>query len=75
MKWVIKDKEYVVKTCFAIFPKKVGSYRIWLSRYYKTYDFVYQGAYSNYVPHWFVYKEDAIKYVKKKAIDRGKKIV
>ena len=75
MKWIIKDKEYVVKTCFAILPKRIGSYMIWFSRYYKTYDFVHQGVYSCYVPHWFVNKEDAIEYIKNKATDKGRIIV
>lgn len=66
MKWLIKDKETVVKTCFAIFPKRIGDYRIWLSRYYKTWDYSHQGYYSGYIPHWFVYKEDAIRYVNAK---------
>ena len=67
MIWKIKDKEEVVKTCFALFPKKIGDYRVWLSRYYKTWDYSYQGIYSGYVAHWFIHKEDAENYVKEKA--------
>ena len=63
MIWLIKDKETVVKTCFAIFPKRIGDYRVWLSPYYKTWDYLYDGIYSGYVPHWFVHKETALKYI------------
>lgn len=66
MKWLIKDKETIVKTCFAIFPKRIGDYRVWLSRYYKTWDYHSQGIYSGYVSHWFVYKDEALKYVEDK---------
>ena len=71
MKWLIKDKETVVKTCFALFPKRIGDYCVWLSRYYKTWDYSYQGIYSGYIPHWFVHKEDAIKYVEQKLEGRA----
>ena len=66
MKWLIKDKETVIKTCFALFPKRIGDYRIWLSLYYKTWDYYYEGIYSGYVPHWFINKEDAQKHVEDK---------
>lgn len=71
MKWLIKDREAVVKTCFALFPKRIGDYRVWLSRYYKTWDYSYQGIYSGYIPHWFVHKEAALKYVKNKIEGRA----
>jgi hypothetical protein len=63
MIWKIKDKEHTIKTCFAFFPKKIGDYRVWLQRYYKTWDFV---SYSGYVPHWFIHKGVAEDYVRKK---------
>lgn len=66
MVWQIKDKEEVIKTCFALFPKKIGDYRVWLSRYYKTWDYYSQGVYSGYVPHWFIDKEDVEIYVRAK---------
>lgn len=71
MKWLIKDKETVVKTCFALFPKRIGDYRVWLGRYYKTWDYSYQGIYSGYIPHWFVHKEAALNYVKQKIEGRA----
>jgi hypothetical protein len=64
--WEIKDKEHTIKTCFAFFPKRIGDYRIWLQRYYKTWDFLGNSIYSSYVPHWFIYKENAEEYVRKK---------
>ncbi len=70
MKWRIKDKETVVKTCFAILPKRIGDYRVWLSRYYKTWDYFYQGVYSGHIPHWFVFREEALKYVENKLNSR-----
>lgn len=66
MIWAIKDKEAVVKTCFSIFPKRIGDHYVWLSRYYKTWDYFHQGVYSGYVPHWFVHKDTALKYVEDK---------
>lgn len=69
MIWEIKDKEHTVKTCFALFPTKIGDYRVWLQRYYKTWDGVgptWHAAPMWYTPHWFVFKEDAEEYVRKK---------
>lgn len=66
MKWLIKDKETVVKTCFAILPKRIGYFRIWLQRYYKTYDWNNDPFYCGYIPHLFIDKEDAIKYIDSK---------
>lgn len=69
MIWVIKDKEKTIKTCFALFPKRIGDYRLWLHKYYKTWDYMGNNIYSSYVPHWFVYKEAAEEYVKKKLLE------
>jgi hypothetical protein len=55
----IKDKETTVKTCFALFPKTVGEYKVWLQRYYKTWDWVYYGLYSCYEPNYYLTKEAA----------------
>ena len=66
MIWEIKDKEHTIKTCFALFPKRIGDYRIWLQRYYKTWDFLGNSIYSRYEPHLFIYKENAEEYVRKK---------
>ena len=37
MIWKIKkpvDPELVIKTRFAIFPKRIGDYKVWLQKYY-----------------------------------------
>ena len=70
MVWEIKDKEHIYKKCFALFPKRIGDYRVWLSPYYKTWD--YTNITYGYIPHWFVFEEDVIKYVEnKKARDEN----
>lgn len=66
MIWEIKDKEHTIKTCFAFFPKRIGDYRVWLQKYYKTWDFVVNSIYSGYIPHLFTYKENAEEYIRKK---------
>ena len=66
MMWTIKDKETIIKRKFAVLPKRIGDYRIWLQSYYETYDYMYSNAYSCYVPHWFINKEDAVRYVNSK---------
>ena len=63
MVWEIIRKEYKYKKCFALFPKKIGDYMVWLSPYYKTWDLL---STWGYVPHWFVHKEDVIKYIEDK---------
>lgn len=68
MLWRIKNKEFIIKKCFALFPKRIGDYRIWLSCYYKTWDYYQQGPYAGYIAHWFINEENAIKYVKEKRI-------
>ncbi len=62
----IPPKDFTYKKCFAWFPKQIGDYRVWLTYYYKTWDYCGRGVYSSYVPHWFVYEKDVIEYVKKK---------
>lgn len=67
MIWQRKDKETIIKTCFALFPTKIGGYWIWLQRYYKTWDFIhYGGTCYGYVPHWFIEKDDIEAYVRAK---------
>jgi hypothetical protein len=68
MKWVIKEKESLVKTKFALLPKRIGDYRIWLHKYYETYDFYHDAVYSGYIPHWFINEDDAMSYVESKHI-------
>ena len=72
MMWQIKCKESIIKTKFAFFPKRIGDYKIWLHKYYETYDFYHDAVYSGYIPHWFVCKEDAEEYVKNKNIKNEK---
>lgn len=69
MIWTIRDKEKTIKTCFALFPKRIGDFRLWLHKYYKTWDFVGNSIYSGYAPHWFIYKEAAEEYVRKKTLE------
>ena len=71
MTWEIKGKEQLIKTCFAFLPKKIGRYRVWLSKYYKTWDYSYQDIYTCYIPHYFINKETAVKYVKRKNSDNS----
>lgn len=66
MVWTLKDKETVIKKCFAIFPKRIGNCVVWLAPYYKTWDYSYQGIYSGYMPHLFVEKDDAVSYINNK---------
>lgn len=74
MIWFVKDKETIIKTCFAIFPKRIGGYRLWLHRYWKTWDYIYDGIFSGYVSHYFAFKEDAEKYVNGKMKTRLKRL-
>ena len=62
----IPPKEFIYKKCFALFPKRIGDYRVWLTYYYKTWDCICHGHYSTYIPHFFVYEKDIIKYIEKK---------
>jgi hypothetical protein len=66
MVWKRVDRETLVKTCFAIFPKKIGPYIVWFEKYYKTWDYFYDGLYTCYVPHYFMSKEKALKHVEDK---------
>jgi hypothetical protein len=66
MIWPTKDKETIIKTCFALFPKKIGDYWVWLSHYYKTWDCMWRGGWLYYTPIWFIEKEDAEAYVRAK---------
>ena len=68
MIWLIKNKEKHIKTCFALFPKRIGDYMLWLHKYYKTWDFVGNSIYSSYVPHLFIDRQTAEDYVRKKML-------
>ena len=57
MMWQIKDKEYIVKTRFAIFPKRIGEYWVWLQNYYVNYDWVNNGQGGCYIPHYYTSKK------------------
>ena len=66
MIWEIKDKEYTIKKRFAFLPRRIGKYKIWLSFYYRTWDFFLDGIWSGYDSHDFITKEEAIKHINKK---------
>ena len=66
MRKYIAPKDHVIKVCFAIFPKRIGDYRIWLEYYYKTYDYRCMAQYSGYYPHYFLNKDSVEKYVQNK---------
>ena len=72
MKWMIKNKETIIKLKFALLPKRIGDYRIWLHKYYETYGFYHDAIYNGYIPHWFLTKEDAEEYVASKRIKNEK---
>ena len=61
---VTDDKEYNYNKCFALFPVAIDEYRVWLSFYYKTWD--YTNDTYGYVPRRFVYEEDVIRYIEEK---------
>ena len=63
---LIPPKESTYKKCFALFPKRIGDYRVWLSYYYKTWD----KGYFSYIPRFFVFEKDIIKYVEDKKQER-----
>ena len=65
MIWAIKDKDKQIKTCFALFPKRIGDFRLWLHKYYKTWDYVGNSIYSCYVPHLFIDRQAAEEHVRK----------
>jgi len=67
MVWEVKkpaDKDFVIKTRFALFPKRIGDYKIWLQKYYVTWDWVGGGLYGWLEPHLYINKEDAELHVK-----------
>ena len=66
MKWLNPNKEYVIKTRFALFPKRIGDYTIWLQRYYINYDAVQRLSNVEYVKHLYIYKWDVEQQVKLK---------
>lgn len=70
MIWTVKDKEKTIKTCFALFPKRIEKNRLWLHKYYKTWDYIGNNIYSSYVPRLFVDKHAVEEYVRKKMLRR-----
>ena len=61
---VTKDLEYTYKKCFAFFPTEVDGYIVWLSPYYKTWD--YTNITYGYIPHLFLHEEWVKEYIKNK---------
>ena len=70
MKWLIKEKDMIMKTRFALFPKRIGSYRIWFEKYYVNYDWVFTGQGGDYIAHYFLNKEDCEQHIYSKELDR-----
>lgn len=64
MVWKIVPKEEKVKLRFALFPKKIQGYYVWLQRYAVVYDYLYSGIYSAVTPNYFLNKQDAESYLK-----------
>ena len=52
-------KDFKIKTCFAIFPKRIDDKIVWLQRYYKTWDWAGGGLYGWYSPTLYITKEEA----------------
>ena len=59
-----ETKDFKIKTCFAIFPKRIDDKIVWLQRYYKTWDWVGGGLYGWYAPTFYITKEEAELHVK-----------
>lgn len=51
----IPPKDFIYKKCCALFLKRIGDYMVWLTYYYKTWDYCRCGPYSAYIPHFFVH--------------------
>lgn len=54
MIWKIRDKQDYIHKRFAVFPKRIGKYRIWFRKYFVVYEFISNSIYSYYVPHIFI---------------------
>ena len=61
-----EDKNFKIKTCFAFLPKRIDDKIVWLQRYYKTWDWLYAGTWSDYVPNYYIDKEAAELHVQVK---------
>ena len=65
MIWKItKDPEETYKKCFALIPVEIDGYVVWLSHYYKTWD--YTNITYGYIPRLFICEKDAINYIERK---------
>ena len=53
------DKELIIKTRFAFFPKRIDGYKVWLQKYYVTYVWAGSGLYGWYSPTFYITKEEA----------------
>ena len=54
-----ETKAFKIKTCFALFPKRIDDKIVWLQRYYKTWDWAGGGLYGWYAPILYIDKEAA----------------
>ena len=68
MIWYVPPKDQKVKRRFALLPKKIGDYRVWLGYYYETFDFTMLG----YSSRFFLHKEDAQKHIEENNKKYGK---
>lgn len=65
MVWKItKDLEMTYEKRFALIPTEIDGYMVWLSPYYKTWD--YTNITYGYIPRLFIYEKDVINYIEKK---------
>ena len=54
-----EPKDFKIKTCFALFPKRIDDKIVWLQRYYKTWDWVGGSLYAWLEPNYYIEKETA----------------
>ena len=61
---ITKDPEETYKKCFALFPVEIDGYFVWLSPYYKTWD--YTNITYGYIPKLFIQEYEVQEYIAKK---------
>lgn len=69
MKWFVTPKEYIIKTRFALLPKRIGDYIIWLQPYYINYDAIPRLSNVDHIKHFYIYKKDVEQQVKLKQMN------
>ena len=66
MIWQLEYKEQTMKKKFAWLPKRIGDYRIWLQKYYLTYDYISDAQGGAFVPVYFIHAEQCKQYIASK---------